>query len=180
MTGSTTRPTGPPAAESRVRCSSSRCSRTIRTWITVWTSSRSGERGRPTCKEPRSTAAITSPRRSRSSWSRSSSTSFPPGVRPRLRERPDGGRAGAFRLGLAARQNVRAALDLADHGVDVPEAVGEAELVRLLAELRHVPVRIAEEPRCVQEEAARLAGRLLRVLAPVAADHDSLVDPEPG
>jgi hypothetical protein len=67
-------------------------------------------------------------------------------------------------------EHVDAAAELADHAVDMPEAVAELDVVILLAEPRDVPLRIAQQPRGVQQvEASFRLVLLLVVLAPLAA-----------
>src|SRR5256885_16596719 len=78
-----------------------------------------------------------------------------------------------------ARECVRAAVELYDHRVDVPEAVAEHDLVVRPAEARDVSLGVAEQARGPEEATSRLALLLFGELAPFAADLQPLVDPQP-
>jgi hypothetical protein len=75
-----------------------------------------------------------------------------------------------------AAKEVHTPVELAEHRVDVPEAVAEHDFVRGLAEPRAVPLGVAQQPRRVEQLPPDLARTLLRPLAPLAGQIDPLLD----
>src|SRR4051794_8821174 len=65
-----------------------------------------------------------------------------------------------------ARECVRAAVELSDHRIDVPEAVAEHDFVVRPAEARDVSLGIAEQACGPEEATSRLALLLFGELAP--------------
>src|SRR5690242_7410237 len=85
--------------------------------------------------------------------------------------------------GLTARgasQDVDATRELAHHPEDVPAAVAHHHVVRRVAELAAVALRVAQQPREAEQGPVGLTVLLLRPLAPLARQVYRLDDLEPG
>src|SRR5688500_6272019 len=83
-------------------------------------------------------------------------------------------------FGLTSRSGESAGVSgqLADHPVDVPEAVTEHDVVVVLAELVDVPAGLAKKPRRVEKPLGWHTFVFLGSLTPLAAVVDALVDDE--